>query len=57
VLWLATPLLLILAIGGILSAYIRRATATVAPSALTESEQAQLNRLLDKGAVEDADKL
>ena len=57
VLWLATPLLLILAIGGILSAYIRRATATAAPSALTESEQAQLNRLLDKGAVEDADKL
>jgi cytochrome c-type biogenesis protein CcmH len=57
VLWLATPVLLILAIGGILYAYIRRATAMAAPSALTESERAQLNRLLDKGAVEDADKL
>jgi cytochrome c-type biogenesis protein CcmH len=57
VLWLATPLLLILAIGGILYAYIRRATATAAPSALTESEQAQLNRLLDKRAVNEADKM
>ncbi|MGD2025447.1 MAG: cytochrome c-type biogenesis protein CcmH [Methyloceanibacter sp.] len=57
VLWLATPLLLILAIGGILYAYIRRATATATPSALTESEQAQLNRLLDKRAVNGADKM
>jgi cytochrome c-type biogenesis protein CcmH len=56
-LWLATPLLLILAIGGILYAYIRRATATATPSALTESEQAQLNRLLDKRAVNGADKM
>lgn len=57
VLWLATPLLLILAIGGILYAYIRRATAIAAPSALTESEQAKLNRLLDKRAVNEADKM
>lgn len=57
VLWLATPLLLILAIGGILYAYIRRATATATPSALTESEQAQLNRLLDKRAVNGADEM
>lgn len=57
VLWLATQLLLILAIGGILYAYIRRATATATPSALTESEQAQLNRLLDKRAVNGADKM
>ena len=54
-LWLATPLLLILAIAGILYGYIRRATASVASQGLTESEQAKLARLLDEDAPKDAD--
>lgn len=56
VLWLAAPLLLLLAIGGILYAYTRRATSSVAPADLTEAEQAQLTRLLDKNATKDGAK-
>ncbi|MEM7398594.1 MAG: cytochrome c-type biogenesis protein [Pseudomonadota bacterium] len=55
-LWLAAPLLLILAICGILYGYIRRATVSVAPEALTESEKAHLTRLLDEDAAKDGDK-
>ncbi|WP_045367986.1 cytochrome c-type biogenesis protein [Methyloceanibacter caenitepidi] len=55
-LWLATPLVLLLAILGILYGYIRRATTSVAPPALTKSEQQQLDRLLDADAPKAADK-
>jgi len=56
ILWLATPLLLILAIGGILYGYFRRETASTAPPALTDSEKAHLTRLLDEDAAKDGDK-
>lgn len=55
-LWLATPLLLLLAIVGILYGYIRRATVSAAPRALTTSEQAQLDRLLHENAPKAGDK-
>lgn len=47
-LWLATPLMFLLAAGGILYAYRRRTASTGAPQALTEAEQAHLSRLLDE---------
>lgn len=55
-LWLATPLLLLLAIVGILYGYIRRATASATPRALTTSEQAQLDRLLHEDLTKAGDK-
>jgi cytochrome c-type biogenesis protein CcmH len=55
-LWLATPILLLLAIVGILYGYIRRATASATPRALTESEQAQLDRLLNEDGPKTGDK-
>jgi cytochrome c-type biogenesis protein CcmH len=54
-LWLATPILLLLAIVGILYGYIRRATAAT-PRALTPSEQAQLDRLLNEDGPKAGDK-
>lgn len=55
-LWLATPLLLLLAIVGILYGYIRRATTSAAPRSLSESEQAQLDRLLNDDGPKAGDK-
>jgi cytochrome c-type biogenesis protein CcmH len=55
-LWLATPILLLLAIVGILYGYIRRATAAATPRALTPSEQAQLDRLLNEDGPKAGDK-
>jgi len=56
-LWLATPLLFLLALGGILYAYRRRAASSAAPQALTESEQAHLTRLLDEETPKGGGKL
>jgi cytochrome c-type biogenesis protein CcmH len=56
-LWLATPLLFLLALGGILYAYRRRSASSAAPQALTESEQAHLTRLLDEETPKGGDKL
>ncbi len=55
-LWLATPILLLFAIGGILYGYIRRATASATPRALSEAEQAHLTRLLEEDAAKAGDK-
>ena len=55
-LWLATPILLILAIAGILYGYIRRATAAATPRELTASEQAQLDRLLKEDGPKAGDR-
>ena len=56
-LWLATPLLFLLALGGIVYAYLRRSASSAAPQALTESEQAHLTRLLDGGTPKSGDQL
>ena len=51
-LWFATPLLFLVAAGGIFYAYRRRSLAAVTPRALTDSEQEHLTRLLDPDAPE-----
>ncbi|ODR98439.1 cytochrome C biogenesis protein [Methyloceanibacter methanicus] len=56
-LWLATPLLFLLALGGIVYAYRRRSASSAAPRALTASEQAHLARLLDEETPQDGGKL
>lgn len=56
-LWLATPLLFLLALGGIVYAYRRRAASPAAPRALTDSEEAHLARLLDEETPKDGGKL
>jgi len=56
-LWLATPFLFLLALGGIVYAYRRRAASSAAPRALSESEQAHLARLLDEETPKGGDTL
>ena len=56
-LWLETPLLFLLALGGIVYAYLRRSASSAAPQALTESEQAHLTRLLDGEKPKSGDQL
>lgn len=51
-LWFATPLLFLGAAGGIFYAYRRRSRTAVTPEALTDNEQARLNRLLDSTTPE-----
>jgi cytochrome c-type biogenesis protein CcmH len=49
VLWLATPLVLLLALGGIVFAYRRRASVAEKPEPLSVNEKRRLKRLMDEG--------
>ena len=49
VLWFATPLVLLLALGGIVFAYRRRSAVAEKPEPLTVDEKRRLKRIMGKG--------